>query len=74
MTPGAIETPWLNIAMAAAYVHRSKRFIAKEVKAGRLRAARVGGRGELLFRREWLDQFLEELATPVIVSAPRRRA
>jgi hypothetical protein len=43
------------------------------VKLGRLRAARVGGRNELLFRREWIDAWLEDLATPVLVT-PRRRA
>jgi hypothetical protein len=68
----SIETPWLNLALAAQYERRSKRFISNEVRAGRLRAARVGGRGELLFRREWLDEHLESLATPVIVTARRR--
>jgi excisionase family DNA binding protein len=74
MTAGAIETPWLNLALAAKYIHRSKRFVSNEVRAGRIRAARVGGRGELLFRREWLDAFLEDLATPVMLNVPRRRA
>jgi excisionase family DNA binding protein len=72
MSGSSIDTPWLNLEMAAAYIKRGKRFVSGEVKAGRLRAARVGGRRELLFRREWLDQFLEELATPVIVNVRRR--
>ena len=66
------ESPWLTKREAAAYEKRGPRFITKEVKAGRLRAARVGGRGELLFRREWLDEHLESLATPVEVFARRR--
>jgi len=64
-------SPWLTADEAAAYTHRGRRFLAREVKAGRLRAARVGGRAELLFRREWLDAWLEDLATPVML--PRRR-
>ena len=74
MTPQAPASPWMTAAEAAAYTHRSKRFLAREVRAGRLRAARVTGRGELVYRREWLDLFLEDLATPVVVSPVRRRA
>jgi excisionase family DNA binding protein len=72
MSTPSIDTPWLNLEMAAAYIKRGKRFVSGEVKAGRLRAARVGGRGELLFRREWLDEFLEALAKPIVVDMRRR--
>jgi excisionase family DNA binding protein len=65
-------SPWLTIAEAADYVHRGRRFLAREVRAGRLRAARVGGRGELLLRREWIDLWVEDLATPVMVPTRRR--
>ena len=65
-----VPSPWLPLKAAAAYCGRSRRFLAREIKAGRLRAARVGGRGELLFRREWLDAWLDDLATPIVV---RRR-
>ena len=68
----AVDSPWLNLPEASVYLKgRGKRFIRNEVKAGRLRAARVGGKGELLFRREWLDEFLENQA-PVIVAVRRR--
>ena len=64
-----METPWLRLKTeGAAYAKRGGRFLTGEVKAGRLRACRVGGRGELLTRREWIDEWLESLATPVMVS------
>jgi hypothetical protein len=65
------ETPWLTLKEGAAYERRGPRWLAREVKLGRCRAARVGGRGELMFRREWLDEHLESLSTPVLVQ--RRR-
>lgn len=68
----AAQTPWRTLADAASYTNRGKRFLAREVNAGRLRAARVGGRGELMFRTEWLDEWLESLAAPVMVQLRRR--
>jgi excisionase family DNA binding protein len=62
----------LTLHEASEYARRGKRFLAREVKAGRLRAARIGGRGEILTRREWLDAYLEDLATPVSVAIRRR--
>ena len=58
-------TPWLSLAEAAAYVQRGRRFLAREVRAGRLRAARIGGRGELLTCVSWLDAWVESQATPL---------
>lgn len=69
----ATPSPWLTLAQAAAYANFGKRYLAREVKFGRLRAARVGGRSELLFRAEWIDVWLESMATPVMVT-PRQRA
>lgn len=59
------DSPWMNTRQAAAYLHRGQRFVRQEVQAGRLRAARVGGRGELLVRREWLDAWVEQQAAPL---------
>jgi hypothetical protein len=69
-----MESPWLTLTQAGSYVHRGKRFLAREVAAGRLRAARIGGRGEILTRREWLDSWVTDQATPVIVTGVRKRA
>lgn len=65
-------SPWLTSAEAAAFARRGKRFLAREVQLGRLRAAVVGGRRELLFREEWLSAWLEDQAAPVNVTARRR--
>lgn len=72
MSSNTITSPWLKLRTEGAeYAKRSGRFLAREVKAGRLRAARIGGRGEYLTRREWLDQWIEDQATPVLVPARR---
>lgn len=64
----APATPWMTATDAAAYLKRGRRFLLSEIKAGRLRAARVGGRGEVLTRREWCDQWVEAQAAIVMVS------
>ena len=64
--------PWLTAAEAAAYIKRGRRFVLREIHAGRIRAARIGGRGEILTRAEWLDDYVEQQAAPVMLSARRR--
>ena len=82
------ESPWLTLRAAAVYasgisvprddtdkkprLSRSPRFLAREIKAGRLRAAIVGGRREYVLRREWVTEWLEAQARPVEML--RRRA
>jgi excisionase family DNA binding protein len=61
------DSPWLNIKQAAAYVHRGRDFIGREIRAGRLRAARIGGRGEILTRAEWLDAWVQDQAKPILI-------
>jgi hypothetical protein len=66
-------TPWKNARQAGQRMNgRSRRFVMKEFKAGRLRAARIGGRGEILTRDEWIDEWIEQQASPVVVSIRRR--
>jgi hypothetical protein len=71
----AADSPWMTAEEIAAYLPgrtRSKRFVLKQVKAGRLRAARLGGRGEVVSRREWVDQYIQDQATPVMLPSRRR--
>jgi excisionase family DNA binding protein len=67
-TPSAPELVWLTVPEAAARARVSRRIIYAEVRAGRLRAARVGGRRSLRFRPAWVDEFLDQsarAATPI---------
>jgi hypothetical protein len=65
---------WLTLKQAGARVHRSPRFLRREIDAGRLRAAHVGGRREVLLCDEWLNAWVEQMATPVPVTPRRLRA
>lgn len=62
MNAPAPDTPWRNAEQAAARGLVSVKVIYAEVKAGRLRAAVVGGRRSLRFRDDWIDQWLEASA------------
>ena len=68
-----MASPWKNAADAADYISgsvgrkRSRRFVLREVKAGRLKAAHIGGRGEILTRDEWLDEWVEAQVMAVMV-------
>lgn len=59
------ESPWLTLAEASARARVNRRTLGREVAAGRLRAARVGGRRTLRFRAEWVDSWLTATVTPV---------
>ena len=58
-TAHAAETlTWLTIEEAAAYLRVSDRTIRRALRAGDVKAYRVGGRRDLRFRREDLDAYL----------------
>lgn len=71
MAAAKIVSPWMTTAAAAQYLHRGRRFVLKEIHAGRLRAATVGGRGEILTRPEWCDDWVANQAP--VVPLPRRQ-
>lgn len=56
------RSPWLTVKQGAAWAQCGRRQLYEAVQRGELRAVRVGGRGELRFRQEWIDTWLE--ATP----------
>jgi DNA binding domain, excisionase family len=60
-----IDKPWLTVAEAADRARCGVKLIYREVKAGRLRAAKVGGRRELRLLPEWVDQWLFASTTVV---------
>ena len=62
-------TPWLTPKEAAGRARCGVKMIYREVKGGRLRAARIAGRRELRMKPEWVDAWLERTATPVEVAA-----
>ena len=61
-------SPWLTVAEAAKVVKCGRRLIYQEVKAGRLRAARLGLRRDIRVHRDWIREWLERCAAPVEVT------
>jgi excisionase family DNA binding protein len=57
-----IPSPWLTVAEAAQRARCGVKTVYREVRADRLRAARIGGRRELRLRPEWVDAWLEQTA------------
>ena len=62
-------SPWLTIREAAGRAKCGERSIYNATRSGKLRAARLGGRRELRFLPEWVDAWLIETSTPVVVNA-----
>lgn len=65
-------SPWLTVAEAAQRARCGVKTVYREVRAGRLRAARIGGRRELRLRPEWVDTWLDQTSAVVMVIAERR--
>ena len=61
-------TPWITVKEAARYAKCGTKSIYLGVASGKLQAARLGGRRELRFVREWLDEWLRATSTLVLVS------
>jgi excisionase family DNA binding protein len=57
-------TPWLTVTEAAGRARCGPKLIYREVRARRLKAARLGGRRELRLLSEWVDEWLRESITP----------
>lgn len=59
----AEQSPWLTVEEAAHRARCGVKTIYREVRAGRLRAARVGGRRELRLLSAWVDEWLVQSTT-----------
>ena len=67
------STPWLTAAEAAQRARCGVKLIYREVKRGRLRAARVGGRRDLRVLADWVDDWLRATAEPIEITPLMRR-
>ena len=68
------KSPWLTVVETALVARCGRRLIYREVKAGRLRAARIGLlRRNLRIHRDWVDAWLEQCAEPVAAAKPSVR-
>jgi excisionase family DNA binding protein len=56
--PTEVPSPWLTVTEAAERARCGPKLIYREVRAKRLKAARVGGRRELRLLSEWVDAWL----------------
>ena len=64
---------WLKVAGVCERAQVSKDTVLRELRAGRLRGVKVGGRRCWRSRPEWVDAWLEHRETPEeIVSRVRR--
>ncbi len=65
----SLASPWLTVEDAAAYARcRGPKAIYRAVKHTQLRAARINERGDLRFKAEWIDAWLEAAARTGIES------
>jgi excisionase family DNA binding protein len=60
-------SPWLTVKEASRRAKCGAKLLYREIKVGRLRAARIGNRRDLRIHVEWVDQWLEASAKPVEV-------
>src|SRR5687768_12284961 len=60
-SPEQATSPLYDVHGAGAYLHHGEQFVRHLVARRQLRAARVG-RGKLLFKQRWLDEYIERAA------------
>jgi excisionase family DNA binding protein len=65
-------SPWLTVTEAAERARCGVKTIYREVRARRLKAARIGGRRELRLLPEWVDGWLLQSTAPIAEGEGRR--
>ena len=63
LVPRQSDTPWIDVNEAASRARCGVKLLYREIRAGRLKAARVGGRRELRLLPEWIDEWLRAATT-----------
>jgi excisionase family DNA binding protein len=61
-------TPWMDVREAATYARCGTRSIYVAVRQKQLQAAKLGGRRELRFTKNWLDFWLTATCNPAMVN------
>lgn len=65
------DDPWLRLSQCADRGQVHEATLRREIRRGRLRHARVGGRKSIRIRASWLDAWLEASSMPVEVAVKR---
>lgn len=53
-----VASPWWTTKETAAYLRKSPWFVRDEINAGRLKAARIGSKRQILTCKEWCDAWV----------------
>jgi len=61
-------SPWLTVKEGCQRARVGPKLFYREIRAGRLRAARIGGRREYRLLAEWIDDWLLSTSEPIEVS------
>jgi excisionase family DNA binding protein len=61
------QTLWLTVDQARRIPQVSSKVIYNEIRAGRLRAARIGGKRNYRIHQTWIDEWLQQSAEPIEV-------
>jgi excisionase family DNA binding protein len=67
-TEAAAAYEWLTVAGAAARAKVSRRLIYAAVKAGRLKASRLGVRKDIRILASWVDAWIESMAVVTVIN------
>jgi len=67
------DSPWRTADQGGKRIGKGPRFVQREIRAGRMRGARIGGRGEYLTQDPWIDEWVEKYMKPVEIIVRRRR-
>jgi excisionase family DNA binding protein len=71
VTAEASGSPWLTIEEARRIAKCGPKLLYREIKAGRLRAARLGGRRDIRVHVDWISDWLERSAQPIEITPLR---